>query len=408
MDWWVGNSWGREFVAGGIGGVAGVISGYPLDTIRILQQNSNNMRSAFSLIRNVVSKEGPTALYRGMAAPLASVAFQNAMVFQTYAVLSRSFDSSVSPKDPPSYKNKGQSKESCKGPLLITRNIWKAEGLRGIFRGFGITVLRDAPRGLAGVVSWIGSYPLDVIKTRLQAQTPSSMKYKSMLDCVRQSIREEGYDVLWRGLGTTVGRAFVVNGAVFAGYEIAMRSLSNNGRSEQSKISDPTNTPSQPNCIIRAASAGVTMPPEAKCTTGSLPICFVCATRSTFPYPPQCLPETSRPTHKWGSKILLVDVILVIRYSELLAFIDVIDTYSFENLSFHKMPDSSPRNYGNRHNPLDLFDERRIHHSRNASSNWLSNGESTRTCFLRNLGLFDTGDLNNGPSSQHLSHSYFE
>ncbi|KAF7843337.1 mitochondrial arginine transporter BAC2 [Senna tora] len=293
MDWWVGNSWGREFVAGGIGGVAGVISGYPLDTIRILQQNSNNMRSAFSLIRNVVSKEGPTALYRGMAAPLASVAFQNAMVFQTYAVLSRSFDSSVSPKDPPSYKgvalggfitgvaqstivspvelvkirlqlqNKGQSKESCKGPLLITRNIWKAEGLRGIFRGFGITVLRDAPShgiyfwtyeyvreqlhpgcrrigkeslwtmltagGLAGVVSWIGSYPLDVIKTRLQAQTPSSMKYKSMLDCVRQSIREEGYDVLWRGLGTTVGRAFVVNGAVFAGYEIAMRSLSNNG-----------------------------------------------------------------------------------------------------------------------------------------------------------------------------------
>ncbi|KAL8153352.1 LOW QUALITY PROTEIN: hypothetical protein V2J09_011112 [Rumex salicifolius] len=48
----------------------------------------------------------------------------------------------------------------------------------------------------------------------------------------------------------------------------------------QSKISDPMNTPSHPSCIISAASAGVTIPPLAKCTTGSRPICFVCATRS--------------------------------------------------------------------------------------------------------------------------------
>ena len=33
----------------------------------------------------------------------------------------------------------------------------------------------------------------------------------------------------------------------------------------------PTNTPSQPSCIISAASAGVAMPPAAKLTTGSRP-----------------------------------------------------------------------------------------------------------------------------------------
>lgn len=78
MDFWkefVKSSWGREFVAGGFGGMAGIISGYPLDTLRIRQQQSN-ARSAFSILRNVVGKEGPTALYRGMGAPLASVTFQ--------------------------------------------------------------------------------------------------------------------------------------------------------------------------------------------------------------------------------------------------------------------------------------------------------------------------------------------
>ena len=37
------------------------------------------------------------------------------------------------------------------------------------------------------------------------------------------------------------------------------------------KMPEPTNTPSQPSCIIRAASAGVAMPPAAKLTTGRRP-----------------------------------------------------------------------------------------------------------------------------------------
>ena len=36
------------------------------------------------------------------------------------------------------------------------------------------------------------------------------------------------------------------------------------------KIPDPTNTPSTPNYIIKAASAGVEIPPAAKFTTGNL------------------------------------------------------------------------------------------------------------------------------------------
>ncbi|KAG6780471.1 hypothetical protein POTOM_013331 [Populus tomentosa] len=300
MDFWpefIASSWGREFVAGGFGGIAGIISGYPLDTLRIRLQQSNS-GSAFSILRRVMSSEGPAALYRGMGAPLASVTFQNAMVFQTYAILSRAFDSSASANDPPSYKGVAlggvgtgaiqsiilspielikirlqlqnrshanlQEAAVPKGPLGVAKSILKTEGLKGMYRGFVITVLRDAPAygvyfwtyeymreqfhpgcrkngqesvrtmltagGLSGVASWLCCYPLDVVKTRLQAQSPSSqLKYRGILDCFGRSVKEDGYCVLWRGLGTAVARAFVVNGAVFASYETALRFLFNNG-----------------------------------------------------------------------------------------------------------------------------------------------------------------------------------
>lgn len=78
MDFWpefLASSWGKEFVAGGFGGIAGIVSGYPLDTIRVRQQ-SCTPGSAFNILRRVAATEGPLALYRGMAAPLASVTFQ--------------------------------------------------------------------------------------------------------------------------------------------------------------------------------------------------------------------------------------------------------------------------------------------------------------------------------------------
>ncbi|XP_017978962.1 PREDICTED: mitochondrial arginine transporter BAC2 isoform X3 [Theobroma cacao] len=223
---------------------------------------------------------------------------KNAMVFQIYAILSRAFDSSVSSTDPPAYKGVAlagvgtgalqsimlspvelvkirlqlqntsyptlQLPRALTGPVTVAKSILKTEGLRGLYRGFTITALRDAPAhgfyfwtyeymreqlhpgcrksgqeslrtmliagGLAGVASWICCYPLDVVKTRLQAQSPSSpQKYNGIIDCLQKSVKQEGFGVLWRGLGTAVARAFVVNGAIFSAYEITLRCLFNNG-----------------------------------------------------------------------------------------------------------------------------------------------------------------------------------
>lgn len=89
MDFWpefLATSWGKEFVAGGFGGIAGIVSGYPLDTLRIRQQRSIS-GSAFKIFRDIIANHGPAGLYRGMAAPLASVTFQvSLMILSSMAV----------------------------------------------------------------------------------------------------------------------------------------------------------------------------------------------------------------------------------------------------------------------------------------------------------------------------------
>eukprot|EP01018_Ginkgo_biloba_P002236 Gb_14536 [translate_table: standard] len=215
--------------------------------------------------------------------------YLNAVAFQVYALLSRAFDGNIEKTEPPSYKSVAlagigagtiqtailtpaelikirlqlnttqrptSSYNRC-GPIKVAKSIIQREGLKGLYRGLGITVLRDAPAhgvyfwtyeysrewlhpgcrksaqeslstmltagGCAGVASWVFCYPLDVVKSRLQAQGDVSPKYNGIIDCLQKSVREEGLPVLWRGLGTAVARAFFVNGAIFSAYEIALR-----------------------------------------------------------------------------------------------------------------------------------------------------------------------------------------
>lgn len=129
-----------------------------------------------------------------------------------------------------------------RGPIQCLRNIYKKEGYRGVFKGLSITFLREGPSygvyfvtyemltktsskqpistphmllagGLAGTASWVISYPIDVIKSRIQAE--SSDRYSGALDCLKKSIRAEGYSCLYRGLNSTILRAFPTNAATF-------------------------------------------------------------------------------------------------------------------------------------------------------------------------------------------------
>lgn len=90
--------------------------------------------------------------------------------------------------------------------------------------------------GIAGIVTWGSVFPLDMIKTRLQAQpmyghaiTPvpgesqallqSQRPILSSFQIARETYRAEGLKAFYRGLGVCSVRAFIVN-AVQVSYSV--------------------------------------------------------------------------------------------------------------------------------------------------------------------------------------------
>ncbi len=139
-----------------------------------------------------------------------------------------------------------------KGPVDCIRKIYYVEGFRGVFKGFGLTAVRETPSfgvyfaayeymcrpfqsetadtptivfllagGFAGMVSWLCTYPVDVIKSRIQADMHG--EYKGFWDCCVKSYYEEGLGVFGKGLGSTMLRAFPVNAATFLAVEMVLK-----------------------------------------------------------------------------------------------------------------------------------------------------------------------------------------
>lgn len=81
--------------------------------------------------------------------------------------------------------------------------------------------------GLAGEALWLSSYPLDVVKSKMQSDGfGKDMKYKSMTDCFKQTYRVEGLRGFWKGIAPTLLRAMPVSAGTFAVVEMTMRAIS--------------------------------------------------------------------------------------------------------------------------------------------------------------------------------------
>lgn len=139
------------------------------------------------------------------------------------------------------------------GPWDCIRKITNRAGvLQGLYRGEAVTLLREAQAygawfcafeymmnadaarnhirrdqisqwkvaaygGLAGEVLWLASYPLDVVKSKMQTDGfGDKMRYRNMRDCFAQTWRAEGVRGFWRGIGPTLMRALPVSAGTFA------------------------------------------------------------------------------------------------------------------------------------------------------------------------------------------------
>ncbi|KAL0489206.1 mitochondrial basic amino acids transporter [Acrasis kona] len=301
------NPW-KDFVAGNIGGIAGIMAGHPFDTVKVCIQTQPNKYSSstFGTFFKIFRNEGVKGLYKGMATPILGVGALNAIIFGVYGntmrylqelrgvdhdrtqleyytdvfiagslgglmncglcspmeliktrIQSQSEGTQKQPKKSLYRRMKRSSlyriPPTYAGPMDCVRLTYKREGYKGLFKGMNSTILRDMPSygvyflgyeflkellgdsptallaagGGAGVFCWILSYPSDVIKSRIQSVPPKPYKgwdrYNGIMDCAKKSYRKGGWYVFFRGLNSSIVRAFPVNAVTFFVYETIMK-----------------------------------------------------------------------------------------------------------------------------------------------------------------------------------------
>lgn len=79
--------------------------------------------------------------------------------------------------------------------------------------------------GIAGASFWVSVYPTDVIKSVIQIDDRSNPKYSGTIDAFKKVYRSEGLKGLYKGFGPAMARSVPANAACFLAYEVVRSSL---------------------------------------------------------------------------------------------------------------------------------------------------------------------------------------
>ncbi|CAH9116694.1 unnamed protein product [Cuscuta europaea] len=195
----------KDLSSGTVGGAAQLICGHPFDTIKVKLQSQPAPLSgqapkylgAMDAVKQTIAAEGPKGLYKGMGAPLATVAAFNALLFTV----------------------RGQMEALVRSEPGIPLTV-------------GQQILCGAGAGTA--VSFLAC-PTELIKCRLQVQsalassvgaTVEAVKYSGPMDVARKVLKSEGgARGLFKGLIPTMAREVPGNAAMFGVYEATKQYL---------------------------------------------------------------------------------------------------------------------------------------------------------------------------------------
>ncbi|XP_050234556.1 mitochondrial carnitine/acylcarnitine carrier-like protein [Mercurialis annua] len=194
----------KDLTAGTFGGAAQLVCGHPFDTIKVKLQSQPaplpgqppKFAGAMDAVRQTLAAEGTRGLYKGMGAPLATVAAFNAVLFAV----------------------RGQMEALLRSqpgvPLTVSQQIVCGAG--------------------AGVAVSFLACPTELIKCRLQAQSALAgsgtaavaVKYAGPMDVASHVLKSEGgARGLFKGMVPTLAREVPGNAALFGMYELLKQSL---------------------------------------------------------------------------------------------------------------------------------------------------------------------------------------
>ncbi|XP_057998524.1 uncharacterized protein LOC131177523 isoform X3 [Hevea brasiliensis] len=173
-------------IAGSIAGSVEHMAMFPVDTIKTHMQALGSCPvksvSVSQALRSILQSEGPSALYRGIAAMGLGAGPAHAVYFSVYEVCKKYF-----------------SGDNPKNSIV------------------------HAVSGVCATVSSDAVFtPMDMVKQRLQL---GNNTYKGVWDCVKRVLREEGFGAFYASYRTTVLMNAPFTAVHFATYEATKRGL---------------------------------------------------------------------------------------------------------------------------------------------------------------------------------------
>ncbi|KAK9094313.1 hypothetical protein Scep_025782 [Stephania cephalantha] len=174
--------------AGACAGIIAMSATYPMDMVRgrltvQTEKSPYQYRGIFHALSTVLREEGARALYRGWLPSVIGVVPYVGLNFAVY--------------------------ESLKDWLIQTKPLGLVQDNNELS-----VPTRLGCGAAAGTVGQTIAYPLDVIRRRMQmvgwnnassivsgdGRTKSALEYKGMIDAFRQTVRNEGFGALYKGL----------------------------------------------------------------------------------------------------------------------------------------------------------------------------------------------------------------
>ncbi len=257
-----------NFLGGATQATLTIIVGHPFDLVKTRLQ-TGDYKNSFDCLKYSIRKDGILGLYRGCSMPWLSYLVKRPIQYpiseymkenkiaNNYIIgaVAGSFGPVFgTPLEVVKVVVQTSAGTENRNSMSYIKENYKRNGLKGFYRGFLATVLKDSLHGMsfvgnyytfrdylgtdkwyknflsgavANCITWYTFMPIDYVKTRIQ----KSESKLTVSEVIKSTLQEKGVKTFWKGVVPACARTIPVSGVGMVGYEWVRVFLTNNIRS---------------------------------------------------------------------------------------------------------------------------------------------------------------------------------